>query len=96
MGICSDLIFDEICIHVICAISYTATENEAACMIQFLKVLDQLSAQEFVVSPDDDVEAGPNSPSSPASPTALTTLLQDVNICEVVCVGKYLLCIRYM
>ena len=84
MGICSDLIFDEICIHVICAISYTATENEAACMIQ------------FVVSPDDDVEAGPNSPSSPASPTALTTLLQDVNICEVVCVGKYLLCIRYM
>lgn len=79
---------------------HIASENEAACMLNYLKVLDHLSAQEFVVSPDDDTDA--SSSSGQRAQTALTVALQGTLICEVVCLGRcvfpslYLSCYLHM
>ena len=75
-------------------VSYNAiaTENEASCMILFLKVLDTLSSQEFVMTLEDeaadDLTAQGGSSGLPASPSSLALLLREANVCEVVCVGK--------
>ena len=60
-------------------------------MITFLKVLDNLSAQEFVVPPDDsaDQKAADQTATARSTPSALTEALQNANICEVVCVGEF-------
>jgi hypothetical protein len=78
------------CLYILVTTCFKATEDEAAAMITFLKVLDNLSAQEFVVPVDDVDGQTPTGVEETASrnQSPLVGLLRDANICEVVCVGK--------